>query len=260
MADELIEIRLTGNEILPSNVRAGDIADILIAVESMIESVVARDNPGLEKESVLVGLVNISAGSVRLQFSSQSPETVLPAYEEIADALSTDNYRGIPSSSINSLQKLSEYSRKQKCKIEFIARNGNERKLTEITPETEIKRTPLLKGETVLYGQIIRVGGRTPKAMLETIDGKTIFCDVDRDIARKLGNKLYLSVALYGLAQWDSETLLIEKFSIKELRDYESRPITESISQLANLTRKYYADVTDVDEYIAAIRGVEGDS
>ena len=256
-SNELIEIRLTGNDILPENVRAGDIADILNSVEDMIESVVVKQQPQITKEDVVIGLVNIMPGSVRLQFTSQVPEQVFPAFEEIADAVARKRFEYLPSTSLKSLQAIASFTRKRNCLAEFITHDGTEKVLAQIAPDSEITRVPPLTGETVLYGQIIRVGGRTPKAMLETVDGQTVYCDVSRDIAQKLGEKLYLSVGLYGVAQWDPQTLSLEEFRIQEVTTYQGKPVVEAMGELSMLTASYYSDVADVDKYVSDIRSGE---
>lgn len=112
----------------------------------------------------------------------------------------------------------------------------------------------MLTGETTIYGRIIRVGGKTPKVMLDTVDGRTIDCDADASIAQTLGGRLYQVVGLLGIAEWDPQTLTIDTFQIKALLPYEAKPLKEAMAQLAAITRKYYADIDDVPKYIASIR------
>lgn len=133
--------------------------------------------------------------------------------------------------------------------------NGRRKVLATITPETTLARRAKLSGETTIYGQVIRVGGREPRVMVELLSGQTVFCDTNEDIAKKLGSRLYTTVGLFGVAQWDGESLKLEQFTIKDVTTYEELPLEDVMNQLAKAVGVYYGDVTDVEKYISDIRG-----
>lgn len=257
---QLLEIRLSGAGILPDTVRAGEIADILNSVEDMISSVALQRYPRLTRDDLLVGLVGIASGSIHLQFSSKLPDIVVPAFHAVAESIETNQYRNLPIGSVRALQTIASFVRRRDCLAEFVIPNGDDQVVAEISPQTEITPVPFLTGVTTLYGMIIRVGGRTPKAMLETVDGQTVYCDLRRELARELGSKLYQWVAIEGVAKWNSETLNLEEFRIDAVFDYERRSIHESFVELSELTSRYYLDIEDVAGYVAQLRsGRQGD-
>jgi len=102
---------------------------------------------------------------------------------------------------------------------------------------------------------VVRVGGKEPKVEIETIDGLTLFCDASLEITTKLGSKLYQTVGLTGTAQWDYSLINIESFKISGVTDYERVSLRQAFNELANLTRGYYAEIKDVDNYISELRG-----
>lgn len=120
---------------------------------------------------------------------------------------------------------------------------------------TVLSRPPALIGETTIYAKVIRVGGQKPKVEVETVNGDTLFCEASIDITTKLGTRLYQIVGLVGTAIWDSELNNIEQFSIKDVTEYANTSIKEAMNELSRLTKEYYSNIDDVEEYISEIRG-----
>jgi hypothetical protein len=255
--NDVVEILLSGGDVSPRNVKAGDIADVIKAVEGMIESVIFKQRQvTLPKETPIVCLTRIDdAASIRLDFTSTVPQHVFPAFQTIATAINTGEFKDLPRASLNALEVLQQFTLKRNCVAKFVRRNGKTDVIAEITASTHIERGQSFKGETVLYGEIIRVGGREPAVMLQTFDGQVIFCKVPKDIALKLGEKLYRAVGLRGIAQWDAGTSSLEDFHVTHITAFEDRPIAEAMKDIAEIARRYYDDVTDADEYVSSIRG-----
>lgn len=123
-----------------------------------------------------------------------------------------------------------------------------------ITKDTELPELNYIIGETTLFGKIINVGGRKPKAKIELFDGSLISCDAPENIVIELGKNLYKEVALKGNAKWDSSTLKVESFSITEIEtifDKEKDPIKE-LKEFSH----YFNDI-DPDQFVSSIRGEE---
>jgi hypothetical protein len=251
----LLEIRFAGGGVLPENIRAGEMADILSSVEDMLSGLVATEHPTLTKEQLVIGLVGIKSGSVNLQFSSQLPEITAPAFAKLASAIKTKDFSSLPVPTLKSLDKFSSFVRKRNCEAEFISRNGKSTVLATITPDIKVSLPDLLKGETIIYGRIIRVGGREPKAMIETSDGVTVYCDMENeDLARELGERLYMPVRIRGKATWEPHSLRLEEFKITEVADYGGS-ILEAFEELSSIAGKYFSNISDVESYVSDLRG-----
>lgn len=261
MPENTFEIRFAGGGILPENIRAGEMAEILSSIEDMLSAIVAKDHPTLSKEDLVVGLVNIQSGSVHLEFSSKIPEVTFPAFVQVTKSIRSQNFGGLPATALKSLQSFSSFVRKKNCEAEFISRDGTAKTKTKIkvlatmTPDIQIETPGFLRGETTIYGQVIRVGGRDPRAMIETVEGATIYCEmVDEDLARELGERLYTMVSLKGKAKWDSQTLRLEDFKAHEVADYHKGSILKAFEELSSIAGKYFSDITDVKKYIDDLR------
>jgi hypothetical protein len=254
-SDTLLEIHFTGEGILPETIRAGEMAEVLSSFEEMVSSLVVAEHPKLTKDDLIVGLINIQRGSVRLQFSSQLPEVVIPAFLQISKSVKEQNFNALPGNTIKSLQTFSSFLHKKGCSADFVTRNGRENVLATMTPDVKIAPVEYISGDTTLYGEVIRVGGRDPKAMVESIDGNTVYCDIaNEDLAREVGEHLYLMTKLDGTARWDARSLNLEEFKITKVSEFGNTGIVETFEELSKLAGQFYANVTNVENFISSIR------
>ncbi len=245
---------ITNPNLRPENVKASEIADILKAIEGLVESQILAFNPQLKQEPVIIGFSNIKASSIDLEFRSPFPQYVLSAFNEIGSSVEKEDYSKLPPSCYKDLNTVVLFTRRQKCIAEFVHHNGKRNIITTITPDTRVERPPALRGETTVYAKVVRVGGKELKVEIETIDGLTLFCDASVEITTQLGSKLYQTVGLTGTAQWDLTLSSIEIFKISGVTEYEKVSLRQAFDELAKVTREYYKDVNDVDQYISNIR------
>jgi hypothetical protein len=255
MQEKLMRIRLAGENIAPGTLRSRDLAEIIDSAEDAIASLVVRDNPQLKKDEVVVGLMSIAEGTVSLQFATTLPQLVLPAYWEVTDSIDRDDYKNLPPDSIRSLEKLTRFSRRRNCELEFFGLDGDTSPVAVITPQTVIVSAPLVTGLTTIYGRVIRVGGREPKVMIELPDGQIVYCATGYEVARELGQTLYSWVGLRGPAKWSPGDLSLQEFRAEEVTLYEDTPLTEAMERLAHAASGYFDGIDDVQRYVSELRG-----
>ena len=255
MADNItVEIRLTGEGMSPGQIRSKEVAEVIDSIEDMIASVVVRDHPELKKETVVIGLKNIKQGSIGLEFALSLSELTLPATYHLAKSIADNDFGRLPNSALDSLRKLSAFTKRHRCNAEFFTQNGHSESLAILTPETKIPDTYLLSGKTSLYGEITRVGGaEKPKIQFKTVNNLIIYCSTDKTIAKKAGKRLYTKVELYGRAEWNSETFEIENFHVTDISDYEKTSPSEAFDELAELIGNSLDDL-DVDRFVSEMR------
>lgn len=252
--DVTVEILLTGEGMSPGKIRSKEIAEVIESVEDMIASMVIRDHPGLKKETVVIGLKSIRQGSIGLEFSPNLAELTIPATRCITKSIAENNFGILPSGTINSLRKLSAFTRRYQCNAEFFTQNGGLEPLAVLTPETQIPDIYPFSGETTIHGEITRVGGAEPKVQFKTLDSQIIYCSTSKAIAKKAGAKLYTKVELRGLAEWNSETFEIESFHVIDISDYEQTSPSEAFEELARLIGDSFDNVEDVARLVSEIR------
>ena len=253
---EYFEVNFIDNKnVRPETVKAGDVADVLKAVENMVENQVFQSHPEVKKDQAIVGFTSIRASSLDLQFYSPYNTIAKSSFQELGRAIENSSYINLPGPSFKAGLVVSAFSRKYKCDAEFVHQNRERTVLAKITPTTRIEPPAVLKGETTVYAKVVRVGGKEPKVEIETVDGLTLFCDAPLSIVTKLGSKLYQVVGLTGTARWDYQLNDIEAFSISDISDYEKVPLKQAMDELAQATRQYYSGVSDVEKYVTGLRG-----
>src|SRR5690606_25585541 len=108
---------------------------------------------------------------------------------------------------------------------------------------------------TAVYGTLIRVGGKAPRARLELADGQAISVNLSLEMARRLAPSLYTEVGLAGVAQWDVETGQIVSFSAETILDFRPQPATDVFARLAEVAGPdAWKEVDDVVKAVAAMR------
>lgn len=251
---EFIGLRFTGMK--PSDIRAGELAKIIVAFEDMIASTVQRNRPQIKKEELGVGLVKIEDKSIGLEFSTKLPELTIGAYEEITDLVAKENFLELSGETLDALREIHSFVKSKNCEGELFSRNGKTVLKAILLPSTEIPQHPKVTAQTVIYGRIVRVGGVDPRVMIEQASGKTTFCRVkDENLARKLGERLYTWAGLEGLATLDSDSLEILEFRVERITEYEGETsLVNAFAQLKELAGKYYADIHNVEKYVSDLR------
>jgi hypothetical protein len=260
---KLIEVRITGNDITPGKIRSRDVGDLIIAIESMVAALVARDNPTLQlnENEVTVGLSAIEHGSYILVFESEHEDAVINASQLVADSINTNNYSKVPVTTRDAIEKIRKVARKYHTDIEFWQRNGEPVRLTTVNTNTQIDTSsPTISGKTTLYGTVISVGGESPpRATLRLLSGDKFTCHItereDFLVPRKLGEKLYKEVGVFGMARWDLRNMALDYFLIEQVTDYAKKPIDQALGELNQIVGKYYDSIDDADALVAEIRG-----
>jgi hypothetical protein len=249
----LIEIRLTGAQMIPGTVKSRELAEVIRSVEEMIASVVPYQNSSYEKDQIVVGLASVQGGSIRLGFKSLLAPVVVMAYFSVANAVKTENFSTLPPDSRNALKKIVTFTRNHQCVAELLSPH-DDTLIASITPTTTVDTPGLVRGETTLYGRILRVGGKTPHVMFETVSGATIYCDTSFKLAQELGHRLYEFAEISGTALWDPTVWHVREFRIESFVPSGEKTAEETIAELSRLVGRYFEDVDDVESYVSSIR------
>ncbi len=128
--------------------------------------------------------------------------------------------------------------------------------LAEIRPDVDLN-LPLLniiRGNTVIYGKLTRVGGTPPKARLKLLNGEAISCIVSEQLAKRIGNRLYEIVGLAGEAKWDADDYALLHFKAHGIAPYEEGSLKEAVRQLRDSAGNAWQNVEDVEDSIEALR------
>jgi hypothetical protein len=252
--ENLIGVIFSGS-VSPHTVRGKDLADIIEAIEDMIASEVVKREPDLKKESVKVSLIEIKNGSLDTQYRPNLQNLTIPAIENIARSINDNRFFELSENSIKSLKTIKAFNKKYECETNISLVNGSSRLLFSICSDTDIPTSIFIKGNTTLYGEITRVGGKdSPKIQFNTIDGILVYCDSTVKLAKEAGKKLYTQVGLNGIAKWNIKTSELISFEIESISNYAQKSYIDAFSELSSLAASDIARIEDASHFFESIR------
>ncbi|GEO02592.1 hypothetical protein AAE02nite_02560 [Adhaeribacter aerolatus] len=242
----IIELKFEGNGIKPSKVKASEVAELIASFEGAILAVVKQQNPEVNEADVLISFEEIRDQSLSIKCLSHISKYVLPAYAVIATSFTSDQYSNLPSSSVDNLKKIAKFSKRHECEGVFI-QDGE--RIATFNKDTEIvvKEAGTLRGDTTIYGTVLKAGGDTPRVTLKIDDDYTVSFEVKKDIVIKLAENLYKEVGVKGNAKWDKRTYQVLEFRAESVIYIEQVTIQDTFKQLGDLLSKTLHKVDDIN-------------
>jgi hypothetical protein len=250
-----LTVRFTGNHIQPGRVRSRELGDVIAAFEEAVAAVAVRAHPELKPEQIIVGLATIHAGSIGLAFEAPLGEPVYRAAHQLVSAVQAHDWAGLPWDALKPLRALLKFVTKHQCSADFTVRHDDLVAVAAITADTEIPRAATLHGTTTLYAEVKRAGGMEPRVMLQTLSGRTLFCDTDEAIAKALGARLYEQVGVVGYAEWDYQSLEVIGFEITEVLSYRRTSPVTAFQSLRQEFGHYFDAIEDPEAWVHELRG-----
>lgn len=258
--NRIFQLRFTGGGVQPDVVPARELAELIIATEEAISSIALHRNPGLNPDEIVVGLVQVENKSLGLSFASSSPDVVGSAFQEMATSITRRSFAGLPTKSVRGLRVLAEFSSTHNCRAQFWNGDTAAREpLAEMDVGFELflPEEHFIRGETVIYGRVERVGGVDPKVRVRLSEHEVVSCRLDEDLAIELGTHLYAEVGLRGQATWDAKDHSLAYFRVEEILPFENKGAAAAALVLNDAARGAYDAVKDVPGFVRRLR--EGD-
>lgn len=232
-------------------VAAGDLAEIIRLVERALLETARVTNADLPDAPVL-SLVGITGRSNALACAVDP--ALLPAVSTVTRSIADSQFSIIPPIAQKQLHELHKIAVRKHWMFGFEENGSVELTPATISPEVPIPEPPIAQGETTVYGEIIRVGGKRSKVQLRLISGDVLTAEVTRPLAKQLASRLYTEVGLEGEAVWGREDLQIVSFRVTRLLSYEETPITEAFQSLSDCGGDAWKGI-DLDKYVREVRG-----
>jgi len=254
----LFQLRFAGGGVKPDVVPARELAELIIAAEEAIASVALQRNPALNPDEIVVGLVQIEEKSLGLSFASSSPDVVGSAFKEIATSIANRTFGGLPAKSLRGLRVLADFNTTHNCRTQFWNGETTAREpLAEMDVgfEKYLPEERFIRGETVIYGKVERVGGVDPKVRVRLSEHEVVSCRLNEDLAKELGTHLYAEVGLRGQATWDAKDHSLAYFRVDEILRFENAGAVSAAYALNDAAQGAYDAVKDVPGFVRRLRG-----
>ena len=124
--------------------------------------------------------------------------------------------------------------------------------------ESYLPEPHFIRGETVIYGRVERVGGVDPKVRVRLSEHEVVSCRLDEGLAIELGAHLYSEVGLRGQATWDAKDQSLAYFRVDEILPFENAGAATAAYALKEAAQGAYDVVKDVPGFIHGLRGEDG--
>ncbi len=233
------------------------IADFLVIVEEIVVSVAQHDRPDLNlKKHGAVRVTSLQEGSLHYAYKAHDP-IVSKILRQIGQAIEDDDWSSFPTGAVEKLRKLAALNRKHNSQTVIRESLGPQEILAVFTPNTRIAEMDFITRTATLYGELRRIGGDEPKAYIRFLMDDNIHgCDISTpELAQEIAGHLYKIIGVRGSAKWEIETMKLHSFCIGELTEYRETSLTEAFDSLSEVAAKHYADLEDVDAFVAELRG-----
>lgn len=247
--NDILELKFEG-EIKPSTVKPHEIAELVINFEKALLATIKQQNPEIDTSVLLFSFDSIKDESLDLRFVPiRAKEIIVASYTLLSSSISQENYSALTNDAVEGLKEISRFSKRYNCNGQF---NYNGKSLTTFTPETKIDfdKENEIKGETIIYGKLFRIGGETPIVHLKINNEYNVKFEVKEAIAKQLAGKLYEQVALSGTAKWDKKSYKVLNFKVSEILDIEEKPLNKTFDELREGLGKYWNDIDDINSVI----------
>jgi hypothetical protein len=250
---ETLKIKFTGNGIDPTKVTANEFAKVVAAYEDALLAVLKKNHParaGID----FISVVEVRHSSLEILNQPHSLE-VIESANELNTAIKTRKTHRLPFEAVEGLVVFQQFVNKFNCVAILNGVEGVE--TAEITVESNIKVTEELyfKGETTVYGKIIRIGGSEPKIRIQTDNGKYISVVTTKKNAKELSPNLYSKIGIRGVGKWRKDNNELVELKAKNFVVLSDLPLTERLKGLSNLLGKYWINIDNPDDYITSLRG-----
>lgn len=238
----------------PNAIPLSTLGQILKAIEDLVMGL--WEVEGKQTNPPTLSLIGISDGSTCYELTASEPEETIPMVRRGFSAIARGQHDSLPeraSRGAHALAQLAERWGRAEVYVgqELIAR---------IERTVERPEPVIVRGQSVLYGTLQRIGGLTPKAVIAPDSGgRSISCDISKELAKQIAPRIYTRVCVTGLAEYDVTDWSILSFRIDAHPEYEELPVTQALARLYRASPKAWEGIGDVEAYISCLRSEEGD-
>lgn len=267
--DSSLILHLAGERIAPDRLDVNELIALLAplrkAIATVAESVEAPTKPkweaiilpspdvGPEATEPLLTLVGMQEGSVRMMLGLSRLAAV--ATLGLSELMASGAYNKIQPRAYEALRELSHVVVKHHWALTITS--GGQIDIHPITinrehPIPEVVN-PAITGQTVIYGKLIRIGGKEPAARVQLTSGREITVTLPESLCRDLATRIYEVVGIAGIGRWEAATWDLIDLRGTRILDYRSAPLVETFAELRELSGGRW-DAVDAEEYVREMR------
>ncbi|MEX0945236.1 MAG: hypothetical protein WDZ38_06125 [Balneolaceae bacterium] len=248
----ILQLRFVGDHISPGSFSAKELGNLLIDLQKSVIAIAGiSEDVDIADDFSLKEINDESAG---FHLYSNQP-SMNDACIRLIKAIDQKDFTGLPRDSFEGVKQISKITKEKKCNAELKSHTGD-KPVNAILKQEEILIFPediLLKDIKVFYGEITRVGGVEPRVQFRSFSGTTYHADVSKELAQRIGNKLYQSVKMKAEVRWIATSDDFEDIKVIDVEDYEVQSNAGLFDELRETLGSYS------DKYGSDLKGLIND-
>ncbi len=262
----IFEILFEGQDVYPEKIPVATLASALSAVQRLAEGEPALDDGEGHKNSAKIEddrslrLLAVKRGSAVFQLIGPAGQEAVDRIRAVGGFLTNPDAVGENDYVLGPIERLSTTARALRCRIILREPGRNGGVLAKIEADTYevISKSLLIHGETSFVGKIQRVGGATEmKCGLRVgFQHRMMFCKVaSKEIARRMGERLYEDVVVHGTAAWVKTSWRIFSFLVKDVSQPKQGSLADAFDELRNAGGDKWDHIPDPEAYLEEVTG-----
>lgn len=176
----------------------------------------------------VVIMPDLQAGSVACPLETVDGD-VGPAWDAIADAVAQRRPEGLWSAALDFVDAAAKFARRHPGR--HVEMRGREVVRIDASFDVEVHRP--IRGASVLFGRLLRIGGQEPRVALRLGDGRLVTGNATEEVARRIASMLYQDVGLRATVSWDPRTWEVVTFQAMGFAEPDSLDVTAGLAAAA---------------------------
>jgi hypothetical protein len=246
--DNIFKFKFYNNGVTPESFSLKELGNLLINIEDSLKSVIDSNYPEINTDDVNLSLVNIKDESDDLFISTlDSPKETINALKYFSESIQNNSYVNLPFKAYNGVKHITQLVKEKECNAEISYKNES---LCTITYNYQLIKpeSVILKTDTVLYGELIKIGGDEAKAWIELTNGNKINFKISKDQAIQLCPYLYNSISIKGRASWNPQSDFFTDFKLYDILDYKPGNISNAFKELREATSGVWNNIENNED------------
>lgn len=239
--ENTFELKLDGDNAFPSNFSINELYYLLADLQEAIKADV--DEGG---DKISLSLVELTNNCVLARLNA-SDESQIAALKRISSAVSNNNIKELPYRSVVKLNSFKErINKKGIYDAEFRHQDAI---IASINKNTVFDIEDIvIVDTTTIYGEVTRVGGSKPIIRICLLDGTKLSIETNKETAKKVSNKLYTTIGLFGEAKHSKYDYELLDFKIFNIVEYEHKNYSNVLKELRDIVGNSYdnLDIKDI--------------
>lgn len=231
-----INIRLVGDNIHPHLKKAGDIAEIIKTIESLIIARASNLFEGSKDDDFILSLSSIKDGSIALGFSTPSAHAIYPAFLDIIKNIENNSLNTLDNNTLKHLGDFVSLAKKHQFSTVF----SSNKHATTLSNKTEVPESSYCTTPGKIFGRINRVGGKVPKVTIQLNNKESLTCRISAENAQKLGQHLYENVEFLGRKTWSPLTYKVTGFDVDSFKIRPKVVVKDVLNEISDLVGESY--------------------